>query len=91
MKRSKQPLIVAGWGVMWSDAGEEVERLAAALNAGIVTSYERNDAVKNSSPQYIGGLGRAGAPEAREAAQQADLVIAIGTRLGHFTTFYSQR
>jgi acetolactate synthase-1/2/3 large subunit/sulfoacetaldehyde acetyltransferase len=91
MKRSQRPLIVAGWGVMWSGAAKEVEKLASALNAGIVTSYERNDAVRNSNPQYIGGLGRAGAPEAREAAQQADLIIAIGTRLGHFTTFYNNR
>ncbi|MBM3925741.1 MAG: thiamine pyrophosphate-binding protein [SAR202 cluster bacterium] len=91
MKRSQRPIIVAGWGVMWSGAGEEVEELASVLNAGIVTSYERNDAVRNSHPCYVGGLGRAGAAEAREAAQRADLVIAIGTRLGHFTTFYNNR
>ena len=45
----------------------------------------------NGHPLYVGAVGRAGAPEAEEACRQADAVLALGTRLGHFTTFYDNR
>jgi acetolactate synthase-1/2/3 large subunit/sulfoacetaldehyde acetyltransferase len=57
----------------------------------MVTAYGRNDAVPNALPLYVGPLGRAGAPEAAAACRRADLLLAIGTRLGHFTTYYDDR
>jgi acetolactate synthase-1/2/3 large subunit/sulfoacetaldehyde acetyltransferase len=89
LRGARRPVIVAGWGVMWSEAEAETARLADQLGAPIVTSYERYDAVPNDHPLFIGGLGRAGTPEATEAAQKADVILALGTRLGHFTTFYN--
>ena len=89
LRQAAFPVVVAGGGVTWSGAEAEVARLAEALGAPVVTSYEHYDAVDNNHPLFIGGLGRAGTPEAREAAQQADVVLALGTRLGHFTTFYN--
>jgi acetolactate synthase-1/2/3 large subunit/sulfoacetaldehyde acetyltransferase len=91
LKDAKSPVVLAGGGVVWSMANEEVVALAEALGAPIVTSYERNDAVDNRHPLYIGALGRAGAPEAAEAVRQADVLLALGTRLSHFTTFYDYR
>ena len=88
---AESPVIVAGGGVVWGRAGEEVGALAEALGAPIVTSYERNDAVDNRHRLYVGALGRAGAPEAAEAVRHADAVLALGTRLGHFTSFYDHR
>ena len=91
LKGAESPVVLAGGGVVWSMAHEEVVALAEALGAPIITSYERNDAVDNRHPLYIGALGRAGAPEAAEAVQQADVLLALGTRLSHFTTFYDYR
>ena len=91
LQGAQSPVVLAGGGVGWSDAQQEVSRLAELLGAPIITSYERNDAVPNSDPMYVGALGRAGAPEATEAAQAADVLLALGSRLGHFTTFYDNR
>ena len=91
LREAKSPVILAGGGVVWSQADQEVCRLAELLGAPIITSYERNDAVPNSHPLYIGALGRAGAPEATAACQSADVLLALGTRLAHFTTFYDHR
>ena len=57
----------------------------------MITAYGRNDAVPNAHPLYIGPLGRAGSPEAAAACRRADLILAIGSRLGHFTTHFDQR
>lgn len=88
---AKRPVIVAGGGVVWSGAHANVGRLAELLGAAIVTSYEHNDAVPNSHPLYLGALGRAGSAEALEASMEADVLLALGTRLSHFTTFYEYR
>ena len=91
LKDARRPVIVAGGGVKWSGAYQEVCELAEMLAAPMVTSYARCDSVPNDHRLYIGGLGRAGAPEAAEAVRQADVVLGIGTRLSHFTTFYDNR
>ena len=84
-------MIVVGGGVKWSRAHEEVCALAEALSAPMVASYGRVDSVPNDERLYVGMLGRAGAPEAAEVMRQADAVLALGTRLSHFTTFYDHR
>ena len=91
IKQSKKPVIVAGGGVNWSLAAEQVMQLAELTGAAIVTSYGRADAVPNDHPQFLGHLGRLGAEEAISAIQQTDLIIAAGTRLGQSTTFYDNR
>ena len=91
LRAAKFPVIVVGGGVKWSRAHEEVCALAEALSAPMVASYGRVDSVPNDQRLYVGMLGRAGAPEAAEVVQQADAVLALGTRLSHFTTFYDNR
>ena len=88
---ARQPVILAGGGVQWSNAAEEVTRLADLLGAAIVTSYGRADAVPNDHPHFLGHLGRLGAVEGIEAVRRADLILAVGTRLGQSTTFYDNR
>src|SRR3972149_4405774 len=87
--RARRPVIVAGLGVGDSSAHAELLELAGMLSAAVVTSYSRNDVVPAEHPLVIGSIGRAGAPEARAAMQGADLVLAAGTRLAHFSTFYN--
>ena len=91
VKGSKFPVILAGGGAVWSGAGEDVVRLAELVGAPIVATYGRNDVVPSKNPMYIGHLGRGGAPEAEEAMRKADVILAIGTRLPHPTTFYDNR
>ncbi len=91
LKEARAPRIIAGGGVNWSQAGQEVVRLAELLSIPMVTAYARNDAVPNDHPLYIGPLGRAGSPEAAEAIRSADVILAVGTRLSEFTTFYDHR
>lgn len=85
---AQRPVIVAGLGVHDGGAQREVLELAEMLSAAVVTSYARNDAVPSDHPHVLGAIGRAGAPEAKAAIKGADLILAAGTRLAHFTTMY---
>jgi sulfoacetaldehyde acetyltransferase len=91
LRQAKSPVVIAGGGVIWSDAQPEVLAVAEQLTAAIVTSYGRNDAVPHDHPLVLGALGRAGSAEAAEAVRAADVVLAVGTRLAHFTTFFDHR
>jgi acetolactate synthase-1/2/3 large subunit/sulfoacetaldehyde acetyltransferase len=88
---AQRPVIVAGGGIEWSMASEEVTRLADLLGAAIVTSYGRADAVPSDHPYFLGHLGRLGSPEGIEAIRRADVILAAGTRLSQSTTFYDNR
>ena len=88
---ARHPVILAGGGVQWSDAAAEVTELADLIGAAIVTSYGRADAVPNDHPHFLGHLGRLGSVEGIEAVQQADMILAVGSRLGQSTTFYDNR
>jgi acetolactate synthase-1/2/3 large subunit/sulfoacetaldehyde acetyltransferase len=88
---AERPVILAGGGVQWSEAGDEVASMADLLGAPMVTSYGRADAVPNNHPYFLGHLGRLGAPEGIEAVRQSDVILAVGTRLGQSTTFYDHR
>ena len=90
LSAAQRPVIIAGGGVQWSDAGE-VCRMAELTGAAIVTSYGRADAVPNDHPNYLGHLGRLGSLEGIEAVRQADTILAVGTRLSQSTTFYDNR
>ncbi|MCH7606040.1 MAG: thiamine pyrophosphate-binding protein, partial [Chloroflexi bacterium] len=88
---AQRPVIVAGGGVQWSNAGDEVTRMADLVGAAIVTSYGRADAVPNDNPYFLGHLGRLGSEEGAEATRNADVILAVGTRLSQSTTFYDNR
>ncbi len=86
--RAQRPVFIAGLGVGDSGARGELLELAEMLSAGVVTSYARNDVVPTEHPLVAGPVGRGGAPEARVLLQGADIILAAGTRLAQFTTFY---
>jgi sulfoacetaldehyde acetyltransferase len=91
LSRATSPVVIAGGGVIWSEAQAEVLAVAERLTAAVVTSYGRNDAVPHDHPLVIGAFGRAGSAEATEAVRAADVILAVGTRLAHFTTFFDHR
>jgi acetolactate synthase I/II/III large subunit len=87
---AKAPVVIAGAGIKWARGHAEVMRLAETLHIPIVASSGHGDVVPNDHPLYFGYAGPApyGNPIARSIVQQADLIIALGTRLGFNTTLY---
>ena len=91
LREARRPLLLVGGGVSWAEASDLVVRLSEKYALPAITAYGRNDTVPNAHPLYIGPLGRAGSPEAAAACRRADLILAIGSRLGHFTTHFDHR
>jgi thiamine pyrophosphate-dependent acetolactate synthase large subunit-like protein len=91
LRQAQRPLLLVGGGVSWADANDLVVRLSEQCAVPMITAYGRNDAVPNTHPLYIGPLGRAGSPEAAAACRRADLILAVGSRLAHFTTHFDHR
>lgn len=80
------PVILAGGGVVMADAVEECKSLAELLGAPVVNSYLHNDSFPASHPLWCGPLGYHGAKAAMKIIQRADVVVALGSRLGPFGT-----
>ena len=80
------PVIVSGGGVVMGDAMAEAVALAERLGAPVVNSYLHNDSFPASHPQWCGPLGYQGSKAAMKLIAQADVVLALGTRLGPFGT-----
>ena len=83
---AKFPVILAGGGVVMGDAVEECKALAERLGAPVVLGYLRNDAFPASHPLWAGPLGYQGSKAAMKLIAQADVVIALGSRMGPFGT-----
>ena len=80
------PVIISGGGVVMADGVEECKSLAERLGAPVVNSYLHNDSFPASHPLWAGPLGYQGSKAAMKLIARADLVIALGTRLGPFGT-----
>ena len=80
------PVIISGGGVVMGDAVDECIKLAEQLNAPVVNSYLHNDSFPASHKLWCGPLGYQGSKAAMKLISQADVVIALGTRLGPFGT-----
>ncbi len=83
---AKFPVIVAGGGVVMSDGQAEAKALAEYLSAPVVASYLHNDSFPASHKLMCGPLGYQGSKAAMKVIAQADVVLALGTRLGPFGT-----
>jgi len=80
------PVIVAGGGVIMSGGTAEAVALAEQLYAPVCNSYLHNDSFPASHPLWCGPLGYQGSKAAMKLIAQADVVLALGTRLGPFGT-----
>lgn len=83
---AKNPVILAGGGVIFSGAVEECRALAEYLSAPVVNSYLHNDSFPASHPLAAGPLGYQGSKAAMKLVAKADVVLALGSRLGPFGT-----
>ena len=86
LKAAKNPFIVAGAGVVLSDAVDECRRLAECLGAPVANSYLHNDSFPASHPLAVGPLGYQGWESAMVLVKEADVILALGTRLNPFST-----
>jgi len=80
------PVIVSGGGVVNADGVDECKALAERLGAPVVNSYLHNDSFPASHPLWCGPLGYQGSKAGMKLISQADVVLALGTRLGPFGT-----
>ena len=79
LARAERPLIYAGQGVLLSGASEELTALAGRMAIPVVTSMSAHGAVSTEHPCYGGFTGAVGTPFGNRLAQQADVVLALGT------------
>ena len=86
LANAKFPVILAGGGVVMGNAVAECQALAERLGAPVVTGYLRNDAFPASHPLWCGPLGYQGSKAAMKLIAQADVVVALGSRMGPFGT-----
>lgn len=89
VRNAKRPVILAGGGVKNGRSHAQVSRLAELLNIPITTSPGHGDAVSCDHPLYAGQVGPRGNAVATRLMREADVIIAIGTRLGFNSTFYT--
>ncbi len=83
---AKKPIVIVGGGVRYSDAGEVVEQFCEEFKIPFGESQAGKSACKSSHPYCLGGIGVTGTYASNVIAKDADVVIAIGTRLSDFTT-----
>ena len=83
---AKKPLVIVGGGVRYSEAGEVVENFCQEFNIPFGETQAGKSACKSSHPMCLGGIGVTGTYASNVIAGDADVVIAIGSRMSDFTT-----
>jgi 3D-(3,5/4)-trihydroxycyclohexane-1,2-dione acylhydrolase (decyclizing) len=86
LKAAKNPLLVAGGGVLYSEAEDALKALAEATGLAVAETQAGKGALAWNHPRALGSIGVTGSSAANAAAARADLVVGIGTRLADFTT-----
>jgi len=86
LAKAKNPVIISGGGVVMADAVDECKELAERLGCPVVNSYLHNDSFPASHPLWCGPLGYQGSKAAMKLMAKADVVLALGSRLGPFGT-----
>lgn len=89
LQAAKRPLIIAGGGVKNTRCHDAVLALAERLDAPVALSPGHGDAIPCTHRLYAGQVGPRGNAVASDLAKRADVILALGTRLGFNTTFYS--
>ncbi|MBP9046933.1 MAG: 3D-(3,5/4)-trihydroxycyclohexane-1,2-dione acylhydrolase (decyclizing) [Tabrizicola sp.] len=86
LKTAKKPLIIAGGGVRYSGAEEAVAKFAAERGIPVVETIAGKGGLTHYHPVHAGPIGIVGSTSANALAAEADVILAIGTRLQDFTT-----
>ncbi|NIC05304.1 thiamine pyrophosphate-binding protein [Billgrantia bachuensis] len=86
LEEAQRPVLIVGGGDWSARAGEHLRQFAEAHQVPILASFRCQDFVDNDSPAYVGRLGLGASAQANALVERADLVIALGARLGEATT-----
>ncbi len=86
IRASRRPLIVAGGGVLYSEAHEALSRFAAQTGIPVAETQAGKGSLCWDHGQALGAMGVTGTPGANIFAREADLVVGFGTRFSDFTT-----
>jgi 3D-(3,5/4)-trihydroxycyclohexane-1,2-dione acylhydrolase (decyclizing) len=84
--QAERPLIIAGGGVIYSGATEELEELAESSGIPVAETFAGKGAVQRKAWWQLGGIGLEGTPATNELARDVDLVLTVGSRLTDFAT-----
>jgi len=86
LRSARRPLIVAGGGVIYSEASDALREFAEATGIPVSDTQAGKGALAWDHPLSAGGVGSTGSPVANALAREADVVLGIGTRYSDFTT-----
>jgi 3D-(3,5/4)-trihydroxycyclohexane-1,2-dione acylhydrolase (decyclizing) len=86
IRAARRPVIIAGGGVHYSVAEPELDAFARRHGVPVVETVAGKSSLLADHPQYVGPVGVTGADAANAVVAEADLVVAVGTRLQDFTT-----
>ncbi|MCD7814423.1 MAG: 3D-(3,5/4)-trihydroxycyclohexane-1,2-dione acylhydrolase (decyclizing) [Lachnospiraceae bacterium] len=86
ISEAKKPIVIVGGGVKYSEAGETVEQFCEEFQIPFGETQAGKSACRSSHPMCLGGIGVTGTYASNVIAKDADVVIAIGSRLSDFTT-----
>ncbi|XVU22143.1 3D-(3,5/4)-trihydroxycyclohexane-1,2-dione acylhydrolase (decyclizing) [Actinoplanes sp. CA-054009] len=86
IREAQRPLIIAGGGVIYSEASAELDRFARETGIPVADTQAGKGALSWDHPNSVGGVGSTGTPIANQLAREADVIIGVGTRYSDFTT-----
>ena len=86
IRSSRNPLLVAGGGVLYSEASESLATFAQKTGIPVAETQAGKGALPYDHPQALGAMGVTGTPGANILAREADLILGVGTRYADFTT-----
>jgi len=86
IKKSKKPVIIAGGGVIYSEAAEILRKVVEQTGIPVTETFAGKGSLPFNHPSNLGGVGATGTPGAYKFTSEADLIIGIGTRYSDFTT-----
>ncbi len=86
IRESKKPMVIVGGGVRYSQAGKAVDEFCKKYNIPFAETQSGKSAILSSHSLNLGGIGVTGNACANEIANDADLIIGLGTRFTDFTT-----
>ncbi|MER9304010.1 3D-(3,5/4)-trihydroxycyclohexane-1,2-dione acylhydrolase (decyclizing) [Mesorhizobium sp. M0496] len=86
LKGAKKPLVIAGGGVLYSQASDELAKFVASAGIPVCETQGGKSSLPDEHPLNMAAVGVTGTSAANRLAEEADVVLAIGTRLQDFTT-----
>jgi 3D-(3,5/4)-trihydroxycyclohexane-1,2-dione acylhydrolase (decyclizing) len=86
IRSAERPLVVAGGGVIYSDASQALDHFASSTGIPVAETQAGKGSLPYNHPHAVGAVGATGTTAADQLAEQADVVIGVGTRYSDFTT-----